>query len=38
AVDEARRVKPQIPDVGHNGIPIHDEILLELKIQPALQE
>ena len=36
AVDEARRVKPQIPEVGQNGIPIHDEILLELKIQPAL--
>ena len=36
AVDEARKVKPQIPEVGQNGIPIHDEILLELKIQPAL--
>lgn len=38
AVDEARKVKPQIPEVGLNGIPIHDEILLELKIQPALPE
>ncbi|MCH7814705.1 MAG: GNAT family N-acetyltransferase [Planctomycetes bacterium] len=38
AVDEARKVKPQIPEVGQNGIPIHDEILLELKIQPALPE
>lgn len=36
AVDEARRVKPQIPEVGENGIPIHDEIVMELRLKPAL--
>ncbi len=34
AVDEARKIKPQIPEVGANGIPIHDEIVLELQLQP----
>ncbi len=29
AVDEARRIKPAIPEVGDHGIPIHDEIELE---------
>jgi GNAT superfamily N-acetyltransferase len=29
AVDESRRLKPQIPQVAENGIPIRDEILLE---------
>jgi len=29
AVDEARRRKPQIPDVGLHGIPLHDELELE---------
>jgi len=29
AVDEARKIKPAIPWVGENGIPIHDEIELE---------
>lgn len=37
AVDEARKIKPQIPEVGQAGIPIHDEIVLELQIQPSLQ-
>ena len=36
AVDEARKVKPQIPEVGERGIPIHDEIVMELRIQPYL--
>jgi ribosomal protein S18 acetylase RimI-like enzyme len=35
-VDEARRIKPEIPEAGEGGIPIHDEIVLELKIQPFL--
>ena len=26
AVDEARKIKPQIPEIGEGGIPIHDEI------------
>jgi len=33
-VDEARRIKPQIPLIGLDGIPIHDEIELEM-ILPA---
>jgi GNAT superfamily N-acetyltransferase len=32
AVDEARKVKPTIPTVGDYGIPIRDEIELELWI------
>ncbi|MFQ5489917.1 MAG: GNAT family N-acetyltransferase [Phycisphaerae bacterium] len=35
-VDQARKTKPQIPEVGANGIPIHDEIVMELRIKPAL--
>jgi hypothetical protein len=30
AVDQARKVKPEIPLVGMHGIPIRDEIELEL--------
>ncbi len=30
AVDRARHIKPSIPLVGNDGIPIHDEIELEL--------
>ena len=26
AVDEARRIKPQIPQTGDHGIPLHDEL------------
>ncbi len=29
AVDRARRVKPDIPQVGQQGIPLHDELELE---------
>ncbi len=32
AVEEARRTKPEIPRVGQYGIPIRDEIELELKL------
>ncbi|MFZ5909864.1 MAG: GNAT family N-acetyltransferase [Chloroflexota bacterium] len=32
AVDEARKVKPAIPLVGRNGIPLLDEIELELSL------
>lgn len=32
AVDEARRIKPQIPATGWRGLPIRDEIDLELKL------
>jgi N-acetylglutamate synthase-like GNAT family acetyltransferase len=29
AVDESRKIKPEIPLIAENGIPIHDEIELE---------
>jgi hypothetical protein len=32
AVAEARRSKPEIPLVAHNGIPIRDELELEMKL------
>jgi len=32
SVDEMRRQKPQIPEVGRNGIPLHDEIELEIRL------
>lgn len=38
AVDEARKTKQRIPDVGERGIPIHDEIVMELTIEPYLDE
>lgn len=33
AVDEARKTKPQIPETGMHGIPIHDEIVMELRLK-----
>jgi ribosomal protein S18 acetylase RimI-like enzyme len=35
AVDEARRLKPSIPLHGADGIPIHDELELELELDPT---
>ncbi|MFI5890255.1 GNAT family N-acetyltransferase [Actinoplanes sp. NPDC051513] len=35
AVDESRRLKPSIPVVGHYGIEIHDEIILERRLPPG---
>ncbi len=35
-VDEARKVKPQIPLVGERGVPIHDEVVMELELQPFI--
>lgn len=35
-VDEARKMKPEIPETGERGIPIHDEIVMELIIQPYI--
>ncbi len=32
AVDEARRMKPSIPEVGEYGIPLHDELEFELPL------
>lgn len=35
AVDAARRLKPSIPETGDHGIPLHDELVLELVLDPA---
>ncbi len=35
-VDEARRVKPQIPLTGERGIPMRDELVMVLEIEPYL--
>jgi ribosomal protein S18 acetylase RimI-like enzyme len=32
AMDEARKLKPSIPLTGHDGIPIRDELVLELRL------
>jgi DNA-3-methyladenine glycosylase I len=32
AVDRARRIKPDIPLVGQEGIPLHDELELEIEL------
>jgi hypothetical protein len=32
AVDRARQTKPSIPQIGDDGIPIHDELELQIKI------
>jgi len=32
AIEESRRLKPSIPPIGDNGIPIRDEIELELPL------
>lgn len=33
AVDRARKIKPEIPPLGHDGIPLHDEIELEMRLE-----
>ena len=35
AVDMARRLKPTIPQIGHGGVPVHDEIELELSLESS---
>ena len=35
AVEESRRLKPEIPAEGNHGIPIRDELELELLLRPA---
>jgi ribosomal protein S18 acetylase RimI-like enzyme len=32
AVDESRKIKPQIPVLGHDDIPIRDELELEMEL------
>jgi peroxiredoxin len=34
AMDRARQAKPGLPSVGMNGIPMHDEVELELRLRP----
>jgi ribosomal protein S18 acetylase RimI-like enzyme len=34
AVDRARRLKPGIPMVGAHGIPLYDELTLEMRLDP----
>jgi len=31
-MDEARKIKPEIPEIAENGIKIKDEIEFEMKI------
>ncbi len=38
AVDEARLIKPEIPEHGERGIAIHDEIVMELPIKPYIDD
>lgn len=33
AVDVARKLKPQIPLIGRDGIPVHDEIELQMNLE-----
>lgn len=35
AVDEARKLKPSIPEVGEYGVPLHDELEFELPLKGA---
>ena len=37
-VDIARATKPEIPEIGERGIPIHDEVVMELSVKPYLEE
>ncbi len=37
-VDEARKIKPQIPEFGERGVRIQDEIVMELHIKPYIDE
>jgi ribosomal protein S18 acetylase RimI-like enzyme len=34
AMIEARRLKPELPELGHGGVPIRDEIEFELRLAP----
>lgn len=38
AIDHARKLKPEIPDIGQNGIPIRDEIELEMLLSKSTRE
>ena len=38
AVDEARKIKPQIPMTGERSVPMHDEVIMELELKPFLDK
>ena len=38
AVDEARKIKPQVPELGERDVPIHDEVIMVLPIEPYINE
>jgi len=38
AVDEARKIKDSIPLVGERGIPMRDEIVMSLDVEPFLDD
>lgn len=33
AVDRARALKPEIPEIAANGVPLHDELILERRLR-----
>jgi GNAT superfamily N-acetyltransferase len=35
AMAEARKLKPELPELGHGGVPIRDEIEFEVRIAPS---
>jgi len=37
AIDHARKLKPEIPEIGQNGIPIRDEIELEMLLSKLME-
>jgi len=37
AIDHARKLKPEIPNIGQNGIPIRDEIELEMLLSKPME-
>ena len=34
AMEESRKIKPEIPTLGKNGIPLRDEIEMEMPLSP----
>ena len=36
ALEESRKLKAEIPAIGSNGIPLRDELELEMLLQPAV--
>ncbi len=37
-VDEARKIKPEIPKLGERGVRVQDEIVMELPIKPYVEQ